>query len=134
MRWQINHDWQGNLATPRPLLGHNTKIHLFLLLCAVWIFLGLVGHAPWKPLEATAAAIIKNLLLGQDAWIAPLAGGELNIPEPPLYYWLASLFSKLLAGILAIHDAARLSNSVWMALLLLMVGMTGREMWSRGAG
>ena len=134
MRWQINHDWQGSLATPRPLLGHNTKIHLFLLLCAVWVFLGLIGHAPWKPLESTAAAIIKNLLLGQDAWIAPLAGGELNIPEPPLYYWLASLFSKLLAGILAIHDAARLSNSVWMALLLLMVGMTGREMWSRGAG
>ena len=28
----------------------------------------------------------------------------------------------------------RLINAIWLAIMLLMVGMTGRELWSQGVG
>jgi len=133
MRFQLDHDWQGNMSTPRAHVGESAKTHLLLLLCAIWIFLGLIGHAPWKPLESTSISIIKGILNG-GSLIAPLASGESRLESPPLYYWCAALSAKLLASILSMHDAARLTNAIWMTITLLMVGMTGRELWARGSG
>ncbi len=76
MRFQLDHDWQGNMSTPRARVGDSVKTQLLLLLCAIWIFLGLVGHAPWKPLESTSISIVKNILDG-GSLIAPLASGAI---------------------------------------------------------
>jgi len=57
MRFQIDHDWQGNMANPRARVGESAKTQLLLALCLFWVLLGLVGHAPWKPLEATSISI-----------------------------------------------------------------------------
>jgi len=35
---------------------------------------------------------------------------------------------------MSIHDGARLINVFWLTIMLLMVGMTGRELWTRGVG
>jgi 4-amino-4-deoxy-L-arabinose transferase-like glycosyltransferase len=133
MRFQLDHDWQGNMSTPRARIGDGAKIQLLLLLCAIWIVLGLVGHAPWKPLESASINIIKNILDG-GSLLAPLVSGESFPSAPPLYYLCAAASAKLLSPLLSIHDGARLFNTIWLAILLLMVGMTGRELWSRGVG
>lgn len=133
MRFQLDHDWQGNMATPRARVGENAKTQLLLILTAIWIFLGLTGHAPWKPLEAGSISIIKNMLQG-GSLVAPLAAGSTSLELPPLYYLSAAFSAKLFSPILAVHDGARLINAVWVSILLLMAGMTGRELWVRGVG
>ncbi len=133
MRFQLDHDWQGNMSTPRARIGDGVKTQLLLLLCAIWIALGLVGHAPWKPLESSSINIVKNILDG-GSLLAPLVSGESFPSSPPLYYLSAAASAKLLSPLLSMHDGARLFNAVWLGILLLMVGMTGRELWARGVG
>lgn len=133
MRFQLDHDWQGNMSTPRARIGENAKTHLLLVLCAIWILFGLTGHAPWKPLEASGITIVKGIIDG-GSLITPLAAGESAIESPPLYYLSAAISAKLLAPFFSMHDGARLINVLWMSIVLLMVGMSGRELWARGVG
>ncbi|MDP3087752.1 MAG: glycosyl transferase [Methylotenera sp.] len=133
MRFQLDHDWQGNMSTPRARVGDGVKTQLLLVLCAIWVLLGLTGHAPWKPLESTSISVVKTILDG-GSWIAPLASGTNSLEAPPLYYLSAAATAKLLSPFTSMHDGARLVNALWLSILLLMVGMTGRELWSRGVG
>jgi len=133
MRFQLDHDWQGNISAPRAELGNSAKTQLLLVLCAVWILIGLIGHAPWKPLESTSISLIQSIVQDHH-FIAPLADGETQIESAPLYYLTAGLSAKFFSSILPIHDGARVFNSVWLTILLLMVGMSGRELWSQGVG
>lgn len=132
-RFQLDHDWQGNMSPPRAHIGEGTKTRLLLLLCALWIFLGLIGHAPWKPLESSGISIVQSILENSH-FIAPLASGESTLDNPPLYYLSAAFSAKLLSPLLDLHDGARAINILWLTITLLMVGMTGRELWSRGTG
>ena len=133
MRFQLDHDWQGNMSTPRVRVGDTAKTQLLLVLCAIWILLGLIGHAPWKPLESTSISIVKSILDG-GSLIAPMASGETSIEAPPLYYLSAAASAKAFSPLLNIHDGARLINAIWLSIILLTVGMTGRELWGRGIG
>lgn len=133
MRFQLDHDWQGNMSTPRARIGENAKTHLLLVLCAIWVLLGLTGHAPWKPLESTSITIVKGIIDG-GSLIAPLAAGESTLDSPPLYYLTAAASAQLFSPFLSMHDGARLINAFWVTIILLMVGMTGRELWARGVG
>jgi 4-amino-4-deoxy-L-arabinose transferase-like glycosyltransferase len=103
------------------------------LLCAIWILFGLTGHAPWKPLETTSITIVKGIIEG-GSLIAPLAAGEATLESPPLYYLTAAASAQLFSPFLSMHDGARLINAIWVTIILLMVGMTGRELWVRGVG
>lgn len=133
MAFEIEHDWQTNIATPRARLGVRAKNNLLIFLCALWICLGLIGHDPWKPQESHTMSIVKSML-NNGSLVSPVAVGERAIENPPLYYLSAALFAKTLSPLLAMHDAARLVTGVWMALTLLMVGMIGRELWGVGIG
>ncbi len=133
MRFQLDHDWQSNMSEPRAKLGDSTKTQLLLLLCAIWIIVGLAGHAPWKPLETQSISTIKSILDG-GSLVTPLAYNQSELTSPPLYYLFAALSAKVLSPFMEVHNGARLFNSIWLTILLLMVGMTGREMWSKGVG
>lgn len=133
MRFQLDHDWQGNMSSPRARVGEAAKTQLLLILCVIWVLLGLTGHGPWKPLESTGISVVNGILQG-GSLIAPLAAGETSVSSPPLYYLTAALGAKLLSPWLSVHDGARLINAFWMAITLLMVGMVGRELWYRGVG
>ena len=133
MPFEVHHDWQASLATPRPLIGERTKTRLLLLLSFFWVMLGLVGHQPWKPDEAQTISIVKNLLQDGD-WFLPTAADTVSLKYQPLYYLSAAATAKAFSPWLSLHDAARLASGLWMALTLLMIGMTGREMWGLGAG
>jgi len=133
MRFQLDHDWQGNMSTPRAKVGESAKTHLLLLLCVFWVLLGLVGHAPWKPIESGSINVVSHIMDG-GSLIAPLATAQSTIETPPLYYLIAAAGAKTFAPLLTMHDGARLMNALWMTIVLLMVGMTGRELWVRGVG
>lgn len=133
MAFELEHDWQGNLATPRARIGESAKTRLLILLCVVWVCLGLIGHQPWKPDESQSISIVKQMLHGESL-LAPIPVGQSTIDNPPLYYLSAAGMAKLLSPWLAMHDAARLVSGLWMAVTLLMVGMIGRELWGRGIG
>lgn len=133
MAFEVEHDWQASLSTPRPSIGESAKTNLLLLLCFFWICFGLIGHQPWKPDEAQTISAVKYLLDGGH-WAIPAIAGDFTLNNPPLYYLSAAASAWLLSPWLPMHDAARLITGIWMALTLLMVGMTGREMWGKGAG
>jgi 4-amino-4-deoxy-L-arabinose transferase-like glycosyltransferase len=133
MRFDLDHDWQGNMSTPRAKVGERAKTHLLLVLCAVWLGMGLVGHAPWKPFESHSISTIKTIL-DTGNLIAPSAASNAHIANPPLYYLSGALTAKVLSPILPTHDAARIVTGLWMLITLLMIGMTGRELWGKGFG
>lgn len=133
MRFELDHDWQGNMAAPRARVGQRAKAHLLLALCAIWLCMGLVGHAPWKPNESQSVSVIQDIL-NQGHFLAPMAASQGALEDPPLYYWSAAALAKILAPLVSTHNAARIITGIWMAITLLIVGMTGRELWGRGIG
>lgn len=133
MAFELEHDWQGNLATPRARIGERAKTRLLVILSIVWIFMGLVGHEPWKPDESQSISIVKSMLSGENM-LAPVAVGQSRMEHPPLYYLSAAGTAKILSPVLETHDAARVVTGLWMAVTLLLVGMIGRELWGFGAG
>lgn len=143
MQFYIDHDWQENMATPRAKVGEKAKTHLLILLCAIWLCVGLIGHSPWKPFESQSASIIQGLIehpflslesWTQGYWIAPVSAGHPTLETPPLFYWVATGFSHALSPFLPVHDAARVSVGVWMLTTLMMMGLSGRELWNLGIG
>jgi 4-amino-4-deoxy-L-arabinose transferase-like glycosyltransferase len=133
MKFELDHDWQGNMSTPRAKVGERAKTHLLIALCAIWLFIGLIGHAPWKPYEANSISTIKTILDTGNI-VAPTSASNNLISNPPLYYLSAAMSAKIFGIIMPLHDAARLVTGLWMTITLLMIGMTGRELWGTGFG
>ena len=133
MKFELDHDWQGNMSTPRAKVGERAKTHLLIVLCAIWLFIGLIGHNPWKPYEASSISTIKTILETGN-FIAPVSASNNQISNPPLYYLSAAISAKLFGIVMPFHDAARLATGFWMTITLLMMGMTGRELWGIGFG
>ena len=133
MRFDLDHDWQGNMSTPHARVGERAKTHLLIVLCAIWLFIGLVGHSPWKPFESHSISIIKTMLETSN-FVTPVSASSNQIINPPLYYLSAAISAKLFSFVLPMHDAARLATGLWMMITLLMIGMTGRELWGVGYG
>ncbi len=133
MRFDLDHDWQGNMSTPHAKVGERAKTHLLIVLCTVWLCMGLIGHAPWKPFESHAISTIKTIL-DTGNFLAPSAASNNHIVNPPLYYLSAAALGKILSPILPMHDAARITTGLWMMITLLMIGMSGRELWGKGFG
>ncbi|MEI7678821.1 MAG: glycosyltransferase family 39 protein [Betaproteobacteria bacterium] len=104
-----------------------------IALAAAWILPGLLGHDPWKPDEGYTFGLVYSLLNGGD-WIVPMLAGEAFMEKPPLFYWSAALVAKLLAPPFALHDAARLTTGIYMALTFALVAGAARELYGKGRG
>ncbi|MEO8441167.1 MAG: glycosyltransferase family 39 protein [Betaproteobacteria bacterium] len=98
------------------------------LLAAAWILPGLIGHDPWKPDEAYTFGLVYSALHGGD-WVVPMLAHEAFMEKPPLFYWSAAAVAKLLAPPFALHDAARLTTGLYMALTFAFVAGTARELY-----
>ena len=101
-----------------------------VLLCAAWIMLGLVGHDPWKPDDATGFGIAYDMLARQDFVVPHLAGTP--APErPPLVYALAAATGHALDGVLPLPDGARMAIGLSLAATLWLLALAGRELYGR---
>lgn len=96
---------------------------------AFYVLAGLFGRDPWKGEDAVHLGTAWHILAHND-WLAPdLAGRAFN--EPPLYYWSAALFGKLLGWLLPLHDAMRFASGFWVALALIGLYYAGRELYGQ---
>ena len=106
--------------------------YLAIFLCA-YVLLGLIGHDPWKADEPYSFGLIHSILKSGD-WVVPTLVGEPFMEKPPLYYLSAAGLAWLMSPPLALHDAARLASGLYVALTLLLVALSARVAWGRGAG
>lgn len=98
------------------------------LLAAAWILPGLIGHDPWKPDEAYTFGLVYSILKDGD-WVVPMLAGEPFMEKPPLFYVSAAAVATLFSPALPLHDAARLTTGVYMALTFLFMAGTARELY-----
>lgn len=103
------------------------------MLCLVWLGTGLVGHDPWKPDEAYSFGLIYSILQNGD-WLTPMLAGEPFMDKPPLFYWTAAVFAKLLTSYLPLHDGARIASGFYSALSLFFLGLAGRKLYGENRG
>lgn len=96
-----------------------------VLLLAVFVLAGLIGHDPWKSDDAISIGVTADMLL-RGHWLAPHLADQ-AYPAPPLYYWTAALTATLFSWLLPLHDAIRLASGLWVALTFFLLYRAGRE-------
>ena len=94
------------------------------LLCLAWLLPGLIGHAPWKGVDASN--FVRFLALWQQGdWLLP----GLEETFPPLYSWVAAVTAWLSSPFLALHDGARLASGVFLALALFFTARAAHALY-----
>ncbi len=96
-----------------------------LILVAIWLLPGLVGHDPWKNDDAIGIGIAYQFARHSD-WLLPRLAGEAYSADGPLFYWVGAACAKLLGWLLAPHDAVRLAAGACIGLTLVFVRLAGR--------
>ncbi|MBE0621853.1 MAG: glycosyltransferase family 39 protein [Burkholderiales bacterium] len=96
-----------------------------LILVAIWLLPGLIGHDPWKNDDAIGIGIAHQFASHGD-WLLPRLAGEHYADDGPLFYWIAAAFARLMGGIVAQHDAIRLAGGACIALTLVFLRLAGR--------
>lgn len=112
-----------------------TPIPLALVwgLAAAWILPGLLGHDPWKPDEAYTFGLVYSALK-DGSWLVPMLAHEPFMEKPPLFYWSAAAVAWLLSPPFALHDAARLTTGIFMALTFAFIAGAARELYGATRG
>ncbi|MDQ6916820.1 MAG: glycosyltransferase family 39 protein [Pseudomonadota bacterium] len=101
-----------------------------VLLCIAWIGLGLFGHDPWKPDDATSFGVTLEALKTGD-WVVPHLAGTAAPDRLPLFYALSTAMATAFGGVLPVHDAARVAIAICLALTLWLLALTGRELYGK---
>ena len=111
---------------PAPILSR----YAALLLCAIWLLTGVVGHEPWKPEDALHLGVAFGMSSGD--WLVPRIAGDPWLVSPPLYHWVAALCGRLFGWLLPWHDAARLASTLFAASFLLILWRFALRQMRRG--
>jgi 4-amino-4-deoxy-L-arabinose transferase-like glycosyltransferase len=101
-----------------------------ILLCTAWILLGLFGHDPWKPDDATAFGIAYDMLKQGD-WVVPHLASTPVPDRPPLFYALAAASAAALRDVLPLHDGARVAVGLCLGATLWLLALAARELYGR---
>lgn len=108
----------------RFMLG--TRTWAMLVLLALYLGPGLVGHQPWKQDETYIADIVRTMLATGDA-VVPRMAGEAFMEKPPLFYWVAGALARLTSPVLALHDGARLATGAFLLVACAALAQCGRR-------
>lgn len=96
------------------------------VLLSLYIFVGLIGHDPWKHDDATSIGLAFGIA-GDHFGLLPLLAGQ-PYPDAPLYYWIAAAFIRAFSWLLPAHDAARLATGLCTLLALQFILLAAREL------
>lgn len=105
---------------------------VLIVLCALYLLPGIIGHDPWKGEDITHFGVVYSMLDG-GSWLLPRLAGEVWLESPPLYYWIAALLAKGFGLILPLHDAARLATGLFAGVMIAGLAGTARLMNSPDA-
>lgn len=118
-----------------PIARPTEKPWLLLLLCFVWLWPGIIGHAPWLIHEPQVMSVLQSWVSGEAPWWLPRLAGEPYLQYSPFYYVLPYVLAKIFSPwLLSFHDAARLSTPIFMSLALWCVGLVGRDLIGKRHG
>ena len=94
-----------------------------LLLCALYVFPGLIGREPWRTSDAPGFATALTMVRGtwQD-WLIPNIAGELLIDDGPLAYALLAAVNKF-ASLVFGSPALNSPWPHWIAMLCAASGL-----------
>lgn len=95
-----------------------------LILVAIWLLPGLIGHDPWKNEDAIGIGIAHQFVAHGD-WLLPRLAGEYYADDGPLFYWIAAGLAKLLGRLVPQQDAVRLAAGACIALTLQFLRLAG---------
>ncbi len=95
-------------------------------LLSLYNFTGLLGHDPWKHDDAITIGVVFEMFSSGN-WLLPHLAGQ-PYPDAPLYYWIATLFAKLFAWLLPVHEGARLASGLCTLLSLQFILLAAREL------
>ena len=98
-----------------------------VLICLIWSFSGLVGHAPWKSEEAILIGLLSQFNTGN--FYFDFINLHSDTAAGPLFYGSALAVIELTSSVLLPHDAARLTMSIWLLSAFIFTGLAGRELW-----
>lgn len=90
-----------------------------LLLCLAYIVPGYVGREPWRMADMEAFGYMRELALGNTAWLAPRMAGLPPESEGLLPYWLGALSLQSAPSWIPAELAARLPFIAMLALTLM---------------
>ena len=110
---------------PAPHAARAGRTWAFILLVALYVLPGLVGHEPWKQDETYIADIVRTMLASGDA-VVPRTAGAAFMEKPPLYYWVAGALATAASPLLPLHDGARLATGVFVLLACAALARCGR--------
>ena len=89
------------------------------ILLVVYIFVGLIGHDPWKHDDAVSIGLVYDIVR-HGHWLTPQLAGQVY-PDAPFYYWTAAVTAHLFSWLMPIHDAARLASG-WSSHMGFSIG------------
>lgn len=132
MKYFLNHDWQGNMQTPKKKVGEKAKINFLIIFASIYLIFGLFNHSPWRPLETNSFSIFSNIFFNGHI-LAPHLNSINSFDHGHIYEILGAIFAKIIF-FLEPHNAARISNLLWIALTMISIGLTNRELRGFGYG
>jgi 4-amino-4-deoxy-L-arabinose transferase-like glycosyltransferase len=106
---------------------------LVLVICAVFLLAGIVGHDPWKTDDAVGLAIAHDFYTGAQ-WLKPTLAGEVWAEAEPLWHWTAAALATVTSFLLPFHDGARLATALFGGLFLYFVAGAARRFYGEDAG
>jgi 4-amino-4-deoxy-L-arabinose transferase-like glycosyltransferase len=101
---------------------------LLILAALAFLLPGIFGHGPWKQDETYSFGII-HTMIETGNYLVPTNAGEPFMEKPPLYYWTAALFAKLLSPFIAYHDGARVASLFYMIISLVFITKITHLIW-----
>ncbi len=98
---------------------------VLIVLCALYLLPGLLGHDPWKGDDITHFGVVYSMLDG-GGWLLPRLAGTIWLDSPPLYHWIAAVLAKGFGPILPLHDAARLASGMFAGIMIACLAGAAR--------
>ncbi len=115
------------MPLPRLPFAFPPRGAVLIILCALYILPGLVGHDPWKGDDITHFGVVYSILEG-GGWMPPRLAGEVWLDSPPLYHWVAAVLAKVFGLILPLHDAARLTSGLFAGIMITCLAGAARRL------
>lgn len=126
-------------ATPEPLDPESVspsgprraaKQAALVLLCLLWIVVGLIGHDPWKNDDATTFGVAFDMARTGDV-VVPRLAGEPWLETGPLVPAIAAATMRAFSPPLVPHNAARLAAGLLLVAILACSSLACRELNGR---